>query len=137
MARDISMEGPLSWEDREYLAMRGAWGDALITRLDQAFPPSEADAERWANRNVPGAVTTGDTALLDENARLRQALRDAGVPLPGEEPDEDVEYDDRPYSAWTAKELKDELKTRSLPVSGTVEEMAARLTEFDASQAAS
>lgn len=141
MSRDIPMDKALSWDDRVYLDARGSWGVNTIDRIDANYPPSDADVEKWANRNAVGVgPLTGDTALINENEALRQALRDAGIPLPGEQDadaDEDVDEDAEvpPYEDWTLPDLQAEAGKRKLVKSGTKADLVHRLEEDDIEKA--
>lgn len=46
--------------------------------------------------------------------------------------DDEEEEDDESYSDWNVDQLKEELKTRELPVSGSKEQLVQRLEESDA-----
>ena len=64
----------------------------------------------------------------------RVAMQDAAYPQ--EDPEEDSEEADAPYTEWTKAELQAECETRGLSKSGTVAELAQRLEENDASKQA-
>lgn len=41
MSRDIPQDQPLTDADRSYLMDRGAWGQALMVRIDENYPAEE------------------------------------------------------------------------------------------------
>lgn len=142
MARDIPLDQALTDQDRRYLRDRGAWGQALETRVDENYPPDPAQLEAFNAREKADSVTApGDRMLLEENARLKEQLAALQA---GQEPTEaPAEEDDRAYEEWTLAELQAEIRARNeervaaggtpLPTSGTKADLAARLNEDDAS----
>jgi len=112
MARIIDFESKLSAEDREYLYQKNRHD--LIAENDRRFGDDNGEASEAPQRpeSVHSPATT--PVLTQQDAPI-----DTG-PV------------DEPYSEWTVDELKEELKDRELPVSGTKPELIARLEEHDA-----
>jgi hypothetical protein len=142
MARDIPLDRALTDDDRRYLRERGAWGQALETRVDAAYPPDPADLEAYNARERADSVTApGDIALREENAQLKEQLAALQAQMRGEAPEGDEEEDVPPYDTWQNQALVDEIKARntangtSMPITGTKSELVARLQEDDARQA--
>lgn len=108
MSREINMDDPSSWsdEDRKYLQDRGKLPvDVPHVRTSAPEPtlaPNTGDVDTW--------VETPDVVFDDE-----------------EELPEDASYSD-----MTVSQLKAECRRRELPVSGTKDELAERLTQDDA-----
>lgn len=115
MSRKVPLDQPLSDEDRAYLQMRGDEG--LITRLDQQFPPQDAEAD-------------------EEEEEAEEADLEDDEDEDDEDEDEDVNAS---YEEWTIAELKVEIDRRNakgagLAVSGTKPDLATRLREHDEAQ---
>lgn len=138
MSRVIPMDEALTDEDRRYLRSRGAFGDSLEKRLDEQYPPDAAKlekfetAERKAAAEINGVGLSPDdqTALADENARLRAEL--AALRSGGQEPAPPVSS----YSGWTKAQLEAEIDrvngedADAKLAKGKVADMAAALTAY-------
>lgn len=136
MSRIVPMEQALEDDDRRYLRSLGASGASIEARLDEAYPPDPAklakfDAEQRKAAAVlhgEGLTATEQTALEDENARLRAEL----AALRGETPpDEPVDY-----GTLSKAELEAEIDRINAEdpeaklVKGKVDEMRAALATY-------
>lgn len=71
MSRDIPQDQPLTEEDRKYLLDRGAWGQALITRIDENFP---VEAPVALEEEADEETATGDSVGVDWTAYTKTEL---------------------------------------------------------------
>lgn len=153
MSRDIDLTKALSEEDEQYLLDRGREQEVLRNRAEHA---NDEEAQQ-ALLTLP--VNTVDTATgVPETPREGFGDPEQGE-VEGDETDESLENpgaigateqsqpglgNEQPVSAdaednyaddkaWSTKDLKEELKNRELPTSGTRPELIARLREDDAS----
>lgn len=124
MSRDVKLNKQLNKEDRAYLVARGAYGAALIERVDSEYgqdPASLPDPEPTQE-----VLSQNVADLQAENDALKAQL--AALQGDGEEDEEDVPD----YGSWLLEELQTEAGDRGLSKSGTKAEIAARLAEHDA-----
>lgn len=113
MSRQIDFSKPLSDDDRAWLEER-----SLGWKIPQA-PGVELDPNASSEDLLEHVPNTGtvNTAAAD----LERAVAE------GHQPEDS-------YEKWTVAELKEELKTRELAVSGKHDELVDRLEEDDANR---
>lgn len=138
MARDIPMDRPLTRADREYLEMRGQY--AMVARLDQNYPQEDPNEQPLAE----GSGNANVDLLVQENRALQDRLRALEVELAAKSQEPDTADGDAdageqgetlpPYSEWKKDDLIAEAEARGLSKSGSKEELAKRLDDYDAAQ---
>lgn len=112
MSRDIKMDQKLTKEDRAYLVTRGAWGEALITRLDAQYGQDPA--------SLPDEpVNAPNEALVSELEAARKRIAELEGDLlmqanTGTAPDTDEGTEEvPPYEKWTVADLQSEVNERN------------------------
>lgn len=117
MSRDIKMDQKLTKEDRAYLVTRGAWGEALITRLDAQYgqdPASLPDEPVNApNEALVSELEAARKRIAElEGDLLMQANTGTPPPPEGTEGTEGT-TEVPPYEKWTVADLQDEIGVRN------------------------
>lgn len=142
MSRNVPLDQPLSDRDRQHLRQLGSAGDHLERRIDAEFPPDpEALAaferehrNQLSKLNGQGLLGSEQTALLDENERLRREVEALREQLEGDQP---PPASDKPsYTGWTKAQLEAEVDRVNAEdpeaklVKGKVAEMVTALTDY-------
>ena len=139
---DVRVVKPQAWKAALGLKFKGSTKDDSIAMAKMLFPEIAHELSRKRDHGraeslliaAYGHVANGAAAAEDDDAvcaRVRDVLadrglvREEGAPLP---------YFG-PYFGMTGEELKKELKTRALKVSGTKSELILRLEDDDAARA--
>jgi hypothetical protein len=134
MSMHVDYSTPLTKEERAYLEARGDL--AAIQRADSLTgvtnPPEFGEGDGTGPQVQP-LMTSEQRAAEKANLQRRLAELEAQDGT-GDDGDEDGEVE--PYPVWTNQELTDELKRRSLAVTGSKAEKIARLEEDDAKMTA-